>query len=149
MVNDVLYMSTGFGHVVALNAETGEKIWDIDSPHPPAMRGVSYWPGTKGYGPEIVYGTMDGWLIALDAKTGKLISRFRRWGHGGLENRAGSKPGLSNVERKVAAGHLQELRDPRLFPGRAAGIWRPLRCASVRHADRKAGMDIPYSSSAR
>lgn len=81
VVDDVLYMSTGFGHVVALNAETGEKIWDIVSPHPPAMRGVSYWAGTKGYGPEIVYGTMDGWLIALDAKTGQLVPRF---GDGGM-----------------------------------------------------------------
>ncbi|HEV2276162.1 MAG TPA: PQQ-binding-like beta-propeller repeat protein, partial [Acidobacteriaceae bacterium] len=83
VVNDVLYMSTGYGHVIALKAETGEKIWDIVSPHTPAMRGVSYWPGTKGSGPEIVYGTMDGWLIALDAKTGELVPRF---GDGGMVN---------------------------------------------------------------
>ena len=80
VVNDVLYMSTGFGHVVALNAETGDKIWDIVSPHTPAMRGVSYWAGTRGYAPEIVYGTMDGWLIALDAKTGKLVTHFGKGG---------------------------------------------------------------------
>jgi glucose dehydrogenase len=81
VVNDVLYMSTGYGHVVALNAETGEKIWDIESPHTPAMRGVSYWAGNKQYGPAIVYGTMDGWLVALDARTGKLIPTF---GDGGM-----------------------------------------------------------------
>jgi glucose dehydrogenase len=81
VVNDVLYMSTGFGHVVALNAETGQKIWDTASPHTPAMRGVSYWAGTKGYAPEIVYGTMDGFLVALDAKTGKLVQGF---GQGGV-----------------------------------------------------------------
>jgi glucose dehydrogenase len=81
VVNDVLYMSTGYGHVVALNAETGDKIWDIKSPHTPAMRGVSYWPGSKRHQPAIVYGTMDGWLIALDAKTGALIPGF---GDGGM-----------------------------------------------------------------
>lgn len=81
VVNDVLYMSTGYGHVVALNAETGERIWDIASPHPPAMRGVSYWAGTKELSPRIVYGTMDGWLIALDAKTGELAQGF---GDGGM-----------------------------------------------------------------
>ena len=81
VVDDVLYMSTGFGHVIALNASSGEKIWDITSPHPPAMRGVSYWPGTAGYGPRIVYGTMDGWLVALDAKTGKPADGF---GEGGM-----------------------------------------------------------------
>jgi glucose dehydrogenase len=81
VVNDILYMSTGYGHVVALNAESGETIWDIASPRTPAMRGVSYWAGTKGYGPVIVYGTMDGWLIALDAKTGKPVQSF---GEGGM-----------------------------------------------------------------
>lgn len=80
VVNDVLYMSTGYSQVVALNAETGEKIWTYDSPHPTAMRGVSYWPGTKGFAPAIVFGTLDGWLYALDAKTGKPITTF---GNGG------------------------------------------------------------------
>lgn len=83
VVNDVLYMSTAYRQVIALNAETGEKIWDYDSPHPPALRGVSYWPGAPGLPPEIVYGTIDGYLIALDAKTGKLVSTF---GDGGMVN---------------------------------------------------------------
>jgi quinoprotein glucose dehydrogenase len=83
VVNDVLYMSTGYQQVIALNAETGEKIWEYQSPHPPALRGVSYWPGTTGYGPAIVYGTLDGFLMALDAKTGTLIPTF---GDGGMVN---------------------------------------------------------------
>jgi len=81
VVDGILYMSTGFGHVIALNAQTGEKIWDFASPRQPAMRGVSYWKGAKGYEPRIVYGTMDGWLLALDAKTGKLVPSF---GDGGM-----------------------------------------------------------------
>jgi glucose dehydrogenase len=83
VVDDVLYMSTGYSQVVALNALTGEKIWGYNSPHPPALRGVNYWPGTTGYGPAIVYGTLDGWLIALDAKTGKPVEGF---GDGGMVN---------------------------------------------------------------
>ena len=35
-------MSTGYQQVIALNAETGEKIWEYNSPHPPALRGVGY-----------------------------------------------------------------------------------------------------------
>ncbi len=50
---------------------TGHKIWEYESKHTPALRGVSYWPGTKGYAPAIVFGTLDGWLISLNAKTGK------------------------------------------------------------------------------
>ena len=76
VVNDVLYMSTAYRQIVALNAETGEKIWTYESPHPPALRGVSYWPGTAGFPPQVVYGSIDGWLIALDAKTGKPVTTF-------------------------------------------------------------------------
>jgi quinoprotein glucose dehydrogenase len=76
VVDDVLYMSTAYRQILALNALTGEKIWEYNSPHPPALRGVSYWPGTTGFPPEIVYGTVDGWLIALDAKTGKPVPTF-------------------------------------------------------------------------
>ena len=81
VVSDVLYMSTAYRQIIALNAETGEKLWEYDSPHPPALRGVSYWPGTTGFAPQIVYGTVDGWLISLDAKTGKPVSTF---GDGGM-----------------------------------------------------------------
>lgn len=83
VVDNVLYMSTAYRQIVALDADTGNKIWEYNSPHPPALRGISYWPGTKGFPPEIVYGTIDGWLIALDAKTGKLVPGF---GDGGMVN---------------------------------------------------------------
>jgi quinoprotein glucose dehydrogenase len=81
VIGNVLYMSTAYRQIIALDAETGEKIWQYDSPHPPALRGISYWPGTAGFPAQIVYGTLDGWLISIDAKTGKPSSTF---GDGGL-----------------------------------------------------------------
>ncbi len=75
-VGGVIYMSTGYNQVLALDAEKGHKLWQYESKHTPALRGVSYWPGTKGYAPAIVFGTLDGWLISLSAKTGKPISTF-------------------------------------------------------------------------
>jgi quinoprotein glucose dehydrogenase len=81
VVDNVIYMSTAYRQIVALDAGTGEKIWAYDSPHPPALRGISYWPGTTGFSPQIVYGTLDGWLISLDAKTGKPVPTF---GDGGM-----------------------------------------------------------------
>jgi quinoprotein glucose dehydrogenase len=76
VVDNVLYMSTAYRQIIALNANTGEKIWEYNSPHPPALRGVSYWLGMEGFAPQIVYGTVDGWLISLDAKTGKPVPTF-------------------------------------------------------------------------
>lgn len=80
VIDNVLYMSTGYNRVVALNPETGSKIWEYFSDHSPALRGISYWPGTKGYSPQIVFGTSDGFLIALNAKTGKLAPGFANEG---------------------------------------------------------------------
>jgi quinoprotein glucose dehydrogenase len=83
VINNVLYMSTGYRQVVALNATTGEEIWRYSGPHAAASRGISYWAGTTGFPPEIVYGSGDGWLTALDAKTGKPATTF---GDGGMVN---------------------------------------------------------------
>ena len=76
VVNGVYYTCTGSRQVVALDAETGAKIWEYTSPHPPPSRGISYWPGAPGFPAQIVYGTGDGWLMSLDAKTGKPSTTF-------------------------------------------------------------------------
>src|SRR2546430_13975399 len=64
--------------VIALNAETGQEIWQFDPQAGRAgpreffqHRGVAYWQSKKGDYRRILYGTFDGRLIALDAKTGK------------------------------------------------------------------------------
>ena len=77
-VNGVLYFPSPYGRVIALNAETGKEVWAYDLPQgdQPPFRGVSYWPGDKGHGPRIVFGTINGFLIALDAKTGERIPNF-------------------------------------------------------------------------
>ena len=66
-----MYLGTGYNRVLAFEPETGKKIWEYESEHSPALRGVSYWPGSKTAPPQIVYGSTDGWLISLNAKTGK------------------------------------------------------------------------------
>jgi glucose dehydrogenase len=94
VVDGVLYFSTPSNRVIALNAETGEEIWKFDpqanSGKPRQYyqhRGVSYWRSKDGRDTRILYGTFDGTLIALDAKTGKLRNDF---GTNGIVNlRAG------------------------------------------------------------
>jgi quinoprotein glucose dehydrogenase len=86
MVNGVLYMGTAYNRVVALEPESGTKIWEYESAHTPALRGIAYWGGTKDLAPQIVFGTADGFLISLNAKTGKPVPGF---GNEGIVNLKG------------------------------------------------------------
>lgn len=83
MVDGVLYVSTSLSQVAAIDAATGQTIWVHDpkvyTAGTPANfgwvhRGVGYW--TDGQDRRIVLGTGNGWLIALDARTGQPIPSF-------------------------------------------------------------------------
>jgi quinohemoprotein ethanol dehydrogenase len=77
VVDGVLYVSTAWSKVKAYRAATGEKLWDYDPQVPGGWaihaccdvvnRGVAVWEG------KVFVGTLDGRLVALDAKTGKSI----------------------------------------------------------------------------
>jgi len=77
VVNGVMYFAAGYSVIHALDARTGKLLWRHD-PHATAtagerMRGV--W-GIRGiaYGDrKIFFGTVDGRLIALDAKSGRQV----------------------------------------------------------------------------
>lgn len=90
VVDGVMYVSTPSSRVIALDAETGRELWNFD---PQAgkkerefnsHRGVAYWEGTsadgKGLDRRILFGTVDGKLIALNAETGKTYQDFGRAG---------------------------------------------------------------------
>ena len=78
MVNNTIYLGTPYGRVVALDATTGSQIWAYQMPagDQSAYRGMGYWPGDKGHGPRIVFGSFKGNMIALDAKTGAPAKGF-------------------------------------------------------------------------
>lgn len=77
VVDGVLYTTTAWSKVVALDAATGAELWTHDPEVPGETapkaccdvvnRGAAYDDG------RIFVGTLDGRLIALDAKTGKLL----------------------------------------------------------------------------
>ena len=77
-VRGVMFLPTPYGRIVALNATTGKQIWAYALPQhdQPPFRGISYWPGDGGHKPEILFGTIGGLLIALDAKTGETVKGF-------------------------------------------------------------------------
>jgi quinoprotein glucose dehydrogenase len=77
VVNGVMYIHTGYNRVVALEPETGKELWStVISGGPLATRGMEYWVGDKETPPQLFFGTEDGRLIALNAKTGKLVPGF-------------------------------------------------------------------------
>ena len=87
MVNGVLYVSTSLSQVAAIDAATGKVRWVYDpetwkngtpSNNGFVHRGVAYW--ADGNDQRILFGTGDGYLICLDAQTGKSIPTFGRDG---------------------------------------------------------------------
>lgn len=75
VVNGVMYVSTSFNHVYALNAETGQQIWHFKHDMGPITT-YCCGPNNRGvvaYGDMLYMGTLDAKLVALNAKTGQLV----------------------------------------------------------------------------
>jgi quinoprotein glucose dehydrogenase len=101
MIDDVLYLSTSFNRVVALNAETGAELWAFD---PQAYldgpginlyyqhRGVAFW--REGNESRIFMNSHDR-LFSVDARTGQLVTSFGQNGYAML------REGLRNHENKI------------------------------------------------
>lgn len=81
LVDGVMYIGAGRS-VWAVEPETARILWRFDAPDPVSRRGVAYWPGSGGLGPRIITGAGEN-LVAIDAKTGKLVASF---GDGGYAN---------------------------------------------------------------
>src|SRR5229473_6835887 len=58
MVGGMLYLSSPYNRIVALEPETGKKIWEYESEFAPSGRGIAYWAGDEMLPPQIVVGTM-------------------------------------------------------------------------------------------
>ncbi len=77
VVDGVMYLTSAWTITYALDAKTGELLWQYDPQTPrewgryaccgPVSRGLAVWEGV------VIIGTLDGRLIGLDAATGKEI----------------------------------------------------------------------------
>jgi glucose dehydrogenase len=75
VVNGVMFLTTSFNHVYAIDAATGQEFWHYKHKLGPIVtvccgnnnRGVAVSEG------KLFMGTIDAKLVALDAKTGKLL----------------------------------------------------------------------------
>ncbi len=98
LVDGKVFLSTPYDHVIALNPETGAKIWEFDPklelPHGSSevtSRGVSAWrephaKAGKTCALRIYIGTLDARLIALDGASGKPCADFGMDGEVDLAN---------------------------------------------------------------
>src|SRR4029453_11709531 len=79
VVNGVMYVPTA-NRVVALESETGKEIWSYRlTGGAPSRRGVAYWPGQGTDLPRILF-TAGRRFIALDARTGAIVTGFGKDG---------------------------------------------------------------------
>src|SRR4051812_12469211 len=91
VIGGVMYLTTAYNRVVALEPETAKELWVYEvKDGAPAVRGLEYWAGDKDSPPTLFFGTSTGKLIALNAKTGKPNPGF------GVEGSVDMKPGAMN-----------------------------------------------------
>lgn len=107
VIDGVLYFSTPFHRLIALNPENGEKLWEFDTNFNRdkrvmlyTSRGVSYW--TDGKQKRILIGNQQGDLYSVDAETGKADPKF------GANGKVDLNPGILDK-----------------FPGRGYGLTSP------------------------
>jgi quinoprotein glucose dehydrogenase len=81
IVGGVLYTPTATRKVIALDGATGNEIWQWDpanehtGPGSPRQRGLVYWTNETGGEPRL-FTAVNGFLFAIDPKTGKTIREF-------------------------------------------------------------------------
>ena len=77
VVDGIIYVSSSWSNVYAIDGRTGRRLWRYDAGVPGETaakaccdvvhRGVAYWNG------RVYVGTLDGRLVALDARSGKVL----------------------------------------------------------------------------
>lgn len=75
VVDGVMYITTSYNHVYAVDAVTGKQLWHYKHKMGPVTT-YCCGPNNRGVaimGDRVFMGTLDARLVALDAKTGKLI----------------------------------------------------------------------------
>ena len=124
MVGGVLYFNTPLSQGVAVNARTGETLW-IYNPKSyeegtTAMtvtwreRGVAYW--TDGAEARVFWGTGNGYLICVDAKTGHPCANFGDKGQGRIDLTMGL-PRANRKERDFLNAMLYSVQSPPIVVG--------------------------------
>jgi quinoprotein glucose dehydrogenase len=98
VIDGVLYVSAQNG-VFALNPESGQPVWKFEA-NGTTRRGLSYWPG-DGKSPARILVSSGTRLLALDAKTGRLVQEF---GQGGFIEMGAQMQSPASVYKDLLIG---------------------------------------------
>jgi quinoprotein glucose dehydrogenase len=103
VVGNVMYMSTAYDRLVALEADTGREIWvyQLKGLGTPGMRGINYWPGDGQSPARIIFGTTTGKMLAVDANEGQLVPGFGE--HGVVDLRQGVADEFPNATYRLSS----------------------------------------------
>jgi quinoprotein glucose dehydrogenase len=72
VINGLMYITTPYSRVAAVDPVTGKEIWSYQLPSGnPSTRGLEIWRGDKTTPSQLVFGSSDGKLYSLDASSGK------------------------------------------------------------------------------
>ncbi|MGJ5816407.1 pyrroloquinoline quinone-dependent dehydrogenase [Paludibaculum fermentans] len=77
VIRGIMYVATPYGRVAAVDPVNGQELWSYALPAGnPSTRGLEYWPGEGQTPAQVVFGSSDGKLYSVDAKTGKPNAAF-------------------------------------------------------------------------
>jgi quinoprotein glucose dehydrogenase len=132
VIRGIMYLATPYSRVAGIDPTSGKELWSYQLPSGnPSTRGVEYWPGDGKTPPQIVFGSTDGKLYSLDAKTGKPNAAFGDNGvvnlntdaimHGLPGRNAMTSPPLVYKNLVITGGTTQE--NPPLGPAGDVRAW--------------------------
>ncbi|MBU3077511.1 PQQ-binding-like beta-propeller repeat protein [Sphingomonas quercus] len=129
-----MYLTTPDGRAVALDPDSGTPIWSYDIPDAlggPGVRSLAYRRADATMPAAIYFGTNQGYLVALDAATGRPLKGFGKAGaislrtgldHAGPSERVGlSSPPALYKNLIIAGVHVQE--QPAMGPAGDVRAW--------------------------
>ncbi|MBM3762175.1 MAG: pyrroloquinoline quinone-dependent dehydrogenase [Acidobacteria bacterium] len=77
VIRGVMYITSPYGRITALDPVTGDELWNFPLPGGvPSTRGLEYWPGDGKTPAQVVFGSSEGKLFSVDARTGKPNAAF-------------------------------------------------------------------------
>jgi quinoprotein glucose dehydrogenase len=77
VIHGIMYVTTPYSRVAALDPVNGKELWSYALPSGnPSTRGLESWGGDGKTSAQIVFGSSDGKLYSVDAKTGKPNPEF-------------------------------------------------------------------------
>jgi len=154
VVNGVMYVTTPFSRLIALDAESGRELWSFDpridreqSANLFINRGAAYW--TDGRNRRLFLGTLDGRLFSIVAESGKPDDSYGLGGWIDLragfadrypERRYGMTSPPAIYRNLVICGSLVPDGEPR---GPSVDV------RALRRANWEASLDFPYRAARR